>query len=110
MLAKSLAHGQQSLFWPYLCRGVVVKPQVADCRKEHGVGLHAGFVGLGRIRIADKVDGMSATNGLLIIEFMIKLLGNGVEHPNPLLHDFRTDAVAGENGNVQFHSLLSLVY
>lgn len=41
------------------------------------------------------VDGMCATDGLVIDKLVSKLLGNGVEHMDGLRHDLWSDAVAG---------------
>jgi hypothetical protein len=59
-----------------------------------------GAVGIG---ITTDIDGMGATDGGLVFKLMSALLGNGVEHGYSLFHDLRSDTIALENRNFQFH-------
>ena len=97
--AQFLAHGKQSLFGAHGSRGVVVEAQVAHGGEEHGIGTHAHLMGGLRIGVADEVDGMSATDGLLVGELVVELAGDGVHDGHSLLHDLGPDSVAGQNGD-----------
>jgi len=92
-----LAHGEETLFGAYLCGGIVVELRVADGAEENGVALHAELMGLGGIRVANGIDGMSATNAVIVMELMAVLLTDGFGDLEGLAGDFGTNAVAREN-------------
>ena len=96
--SQFLAHGQQTLLGAHGRGGVVVVFQVANGGEEYGVGPHTYLMGTLGIRVAHLVDGMGAADGLLVAELMVELTGNGIHHVDALLHDFRSDTVAGKNG------------
>ena len=106
--AQLLAHGQQSLFRAHLGCRVVIILQVANGSKQHGVAPHANLVGSLWIGIAHGINGMRATEGMLILKLMSILHGNCIEYGNTLFHNLRADTIARKNSNFQFH--LNLIY
>ena len=93
--AKLLAHGQQAGLGAHLQCGIVVETRVAHSGEEHSVGVHTRLKCVVGERVSANVDGMCATDGLVIDKLVSKLLGNGVEHMDGLRHDLWSDAVAG---------------
>ena len=102
--SEFLAHGQQTGLWTHLGRRVVVILKVTNGSEEHSVGTHTNLVGGVRIRVAHLVDGVGTTNGTFVFKLVSALLGNSVKHSHTLFHDLRTDTIALENSNLQFHS------
>ena len=102
--AQFLTHGQQTGLGTDLGRWVVVELQVADGSKEHGIGTHTHLVGAVGIGISDGLDGMGATDGLLVFKLMSTLGGYRVEHSDTLFHNLGADTIACENSNLQFHN------
>ena len=108
--SQLLAHGEQSLFGTHLGVGVVVELRVADGCEKHGVALHAeteGFFGEG---VADLVDGVGSADCILVGQFVTELFTYGLGYGKSLFHDFRSDAVAGQNCQFKFHSVYFLFF
>ena len=102
--SELLTHGQQTRLRTNLQRGIVVVLQVTHSSKQHGVGLHTHLVGAVGIRIAHLLDGMGATDGLLVFKLVSTLLSHSIKHGHTLFHNLRSDTIARENRNFQFHT------
>jgi hypothetical protein len=93
--AEFLAHPQQALLGTHFRRGVVVVAGVAHGPEEDGVGgphLFEGFVGQ---RVAGRLDGRVADQGVVEGKGVVVFPADGFEHfPAPGGY-FRADAVAG---------------
>ena len=98
-----LPHGQQALLRAHLGGRIIVKAEIAHGGEEHGVGLHAGLVGILGERVSHLVYGVGTANGFLVVELMSELAGNSVKHGHALLHDFWPDAITGQYSDIQFH-------
>ena len=101
--AQLLPNGQQALFRAHLGRGIVVVPGVAHRAEEDGVTVHAQGMGLGRIGVAEAVDGARAYKAVRIGHLVSKAGADGIHDFDGLGHDFRADAVAGKCCNLEFH-------
>ena len=82
---------------------IIVKAEIAHSGEEHGIGLHAGLIGILRERVSHFVYGVGTANGLLVVELVAELAGNSVKHGHALLHDFWPDAITGQYSDIQFH-------
>ena len=101
--SELLAHGQQSLLGAHLGRWIVVVLGVAHCCEEHRVGLLTSLEGLGWERVAAYIDGMGTCYGLGVLHFVAELGCNGIHDSHSLGHYLRSDTVAGDYCNFQFH-------
>ena len=104
--SQFLTHGQQARLRADLGRRIVVVLQVADGSEEHRISAHADLMGRVGIRIAHGLDGMGATDGLLVFKLVTTLGCHSIEHSHTLLHDLGADSIACENCNLQFHNTL----
>ena len=108
--AQFLTHGEQTRLWADGQSGIVVEAQIAYGSEEHGIGAHTHLMGAVGIGITTDIDGVGTTDGGLVFKLMSALLGNGVEHGYSLFHDLRSDTIALENRNFQFHNSFVLSF
>ena len=101
--AQLLADGQQALFRADLGGRVIVIFGVADGSEEDGVAVHAEGVRLGGIGIPELVDGAGAYVSVRVGHLVPEAGAHGIDSLDGLLHHFRSDAVAGEFRNLEFH-------
>ena len=71
----------------------------ADGTEQDGIGILADPNGRLRQRLAFLIDGDAANIGEGKLERDIEFLFNGLEHLDRFSHDFRADAVSGQNRN-----------
>jgi hypothetical protein len=95
-----LSQRQQSAALGLLIGRELFPLRAADAAKEDGIGLFAGFDGLFGERLAHGINGGTADEFVVVVEVEAGTAGDGVEDANGFGHDFRADAVAGEDCEV----------
>jgi hypothetical protein len=75
--------------------------RAADRAEKDGVSVFAGLESLGRKGLAGGVDGRTADELMIEIKSQGKLTRNRFEDAESLGHDFRTDAISGEDGDIK---------
>jgi hypothetical protein len=100
---QTLAHSQQSLFGTHLCSGVVIEFGITNAGKENSISIHTRLESLFGEGVTHFVDGVSATQGFLVRHLVAKLLSNSRHNGHTLFHNLRSDAITGQNSNLQFH-------
>ena len=103
--AEGLADLEQAGFGA-LVRREGVELVVADRAEQDGVALERGVEGRGGERRAGGGDGDSADEERDEGEVVAAELGDGFEDVDGFVGDFGADAVAGEDGYLETHSLL----
>ena len=108
--AQLLTHGEESCLRTHFQRGVVVEARITDSSEEHSICIHAGLEGLIREWVATCIDSMGTADSLLVFKLMAKLLCHDIEDIDSLRHDLRTDSVAREYSNFQFHNIFTFYF
>ena len=95
--AEVLAQRQESTALGLLVGRQFFPFRTADGAKEDGVAGFAGGDGFSRESLANGVDGGTADELVVVFEREAGTGGDGVEDFERLGHDFRADAVSGED-------------
>ena len=84
--------------------GIVIERRSAHGAQQHGSRCKARLQRVGRQRIVHRTQCGTANQFLLKFELMTEPLGYGPQNKHGLFSDFRTNAVAGEDGEFQEHA------
>src|SRR5260370_24210682 len=83
--------------------GIVVIYGTSHCSEQNRRGRKTGLQRVGRERIIERGQRRSPDVLVLELKLMAGCVCNGLEDGGGLFSDFRADAVAGGNGEVQKH-------
>src|SRR5258708_29238569 len=89
--------------------GIVVIYGTSHCTEQNRRGRKTGLQHVGRERIIERGQRRSADVLVRELKLMAECVCNGLEDEDGLFSDFRADAVAGEDGEIQKHAEISLV-
>ena len=89
--------------------GIVIERRTAHRPEQHRRRTQASLDGIVGQRIVHRRERRSANQFLLKLDLMTKAVSYRLQHQHRLLSDFRTNAVARKNSEIQKHEEISLL-
>ncbi len=105
---ERLAQSEQTGFDALFGRKMVVLRR-SYCAQQHRVALQTGFDRLGRKRRSELIDGHAADGALGEFELVVTQVRHAAQNAHRFPSDFGTDAVAGQDRNLQLSTGRQLV-